>query len=396
MRPFCSCLISLSLAACGGDPPVATPDLASADPCAPFGASSATGCASAVSFQAGPLLPKARDHHGTAVVEVGGHAYLYVTGGTNYGTIFNDAWFAPIAADGTLGAFTATMSLPGARAGHAVVVRGDRLVLIGGQGFAGQFLSSVVSAQVGADGTLSAWTEEPPLPGGRFHIAAAGSATHVYAVGGVRADGDALPFIATPDVYWAAWQPDGHLRAWQATTLPEPRSHHAAVLHDGTLYLVGGLIQDTSDGSPMAHEILAARLGDDGAPGTFAVVGTFDDPVGTLAAFALNGSIYALGGLTEDDAYDARIRRAPIQPDASLGAFADAGELPEARSHVHQTPLYRGHLYTMGGSVGYQAVTDAVWVGAVGPATGAPKALRRGAPKRGASCPCKVRISIPR
>jgi hypothetical protein len=371
-----------------------------ADPCAPIGRSENGVCVTQLGFESGPLLPQPRDHHGTAIAETARGAFLYVTGGTNYTGIFDDVAVASIAADGSLGPFVATTPMPSRRAGHGIAVHGGRLFVAGGQNN-GSFLATVASAPIHDDGTLGAWEEEPSLPAGRFHLGVVASSTHLYAIGGVKSDNHEFPFIATSMVAYAPFLPDGRLGPFvSAPDLPEPRSHHALVLHGDAIYVIGGLVQDTANGSPMAREVLVSRLDGGGAPAPFSVGGQLADPVATISAFELQGFLYTIGGLTEEDAYSARIARAPLQADGTLGDFADVGELPEARSHVHHTPYRDGRMYTMGGSVDYQVVTDAVWVGRFSPPAAAPlgqasHALRRAPRQGGARCPCSARISIP-
>jgi hypothetical protein len=393
-------LVSLLwLSACSGpeQPMMMAP---STDPCAPIGRSENGVCVSQIGFQSGPALPRPRDHHGTAIAETSRGAFLYITGGTHYTGVFDDVAVAPIAADGSLGPFVATTPMPSRRAGHGIVVHGGRLFVAGGQNNGG-FLATVTSAPIHEDGTLGAWEEEPSLPAGRFHLGVVASKTHLYAIGGVKSDNHEFPFIATSMVAYAPFLSDGRLGPFvSAADLPEPRSHHALVVHGDALYLLGGLVKDTANGSPMARDVLVSRL-DGGVPGPFTVAGKLADPVATVAAFELQGFLYIVGGLTEDDAYSARITRAPLQGDGMLGEPADVGELPEARSHVHHTPYHDGRMYTTGGSIDYHVVTDAVWVGTFSPpAAAAPlgqtsHALRR-APRQGAArCPCRARISIP-
>ena len=363
------------------------------DPCAPWGVMQAGICNSQLTFAAGPSLTKARDHHGTALVQTASGTFLYVIGGTDYARSLRDVYVAQLQTDGSLGPFRTLGTLPSERSGQGLVVHGDRIFLVGGRSN-NSFLASVISAQVQTDGSLGGWDTETDLPAARFHIGAVASDAFVYAIGGVKTDNVAtLPYLATSDVFYAPLGPDGHLGAWHvAASLPEPRSHFALHIHEGHLYAIGGFVESSADGTPLAKTELGASIGPDGAPGVFAPIGMLADPVATASVVELQGSLYLLGGLNEDDSFSARIRRASLLDDGKLGDLVDVGMLPEARSHVHHTPYYNGHLYSVGGSIALQLPTDAAWVGTFAPPTGigtAGQALTaRSTGKKGARCAC--------
>lgn len=69
---------------------------------------------------------------------------------------------------GAIESIAAERSLPEARVGHRSVIVGSRLFVIGGRfgGTGGAPARSVMSAEVNADGTLGAWTDEDSLPDG--------------------------------------------------------------------------------------------------------------------------------------------------------------------------------------------------------------------------------------
>ncbi len=86
------------------------------------GAVISTNPADSVAWAAGTSLPSGRDHHGTFVTTGGGQAWLWVAGGNDYKAMMSDTWRAPIAADGSLGAWIAGPSLPAKNAGMGVSV----------------------------------------------------------------------------------------------------------------------------------------------------------------------------------------------------------------------------------------------------------------------------------
>src|SRR5439155_14799478 len=92
---------------------------------------------------------------------------------------------ARINANGTLGAWTATTSFTTARSSHTSVALGGYLYVVGGQfGPSATKLQDVQAATINANGTLGAWTATTSLPtvlAGHTSVAYNGN---VYVIGG--------------------------------------------------------------------------------------------------------------------------------------------------------------------------------------------------------------------
>jgi len=318
-------------------------------------------CQVGFGFSAGPDLPKALDHHGTVIATSAAGSFLYVIGGNNYHGVFNTVYMAPIGADGALGAWTTTTPLPAARAGFGIAVTSGRIVVLSGQNN-GVFPATVVSAPIQADGTLGAWIAEPSLPEARFHPYVTISGQSLYVTGGLDPT-----FVATNTVYRSTINSDGTLGAFASlTTLPVTRSHHIATVHDGFLYIAGGITGNPAGISTGLSDVLSAPVLSDGTLGAFSVIGTLDTPPATLSTFELEGQLYLVGGITDNSDYIGDIRRAPFAPNGQLGSFELLSTgLPVGRSHVHQTPFFNNHLYSVGGSIAYEKTTRSVQVGLV-------------------------------
>ena len=100
-------------------------------------------------------------------------SHVIVAGGYGAPSSFRDVMVAPIGADGALGAWSASGLLNLGRAGHAMVLAGGHLYVIGGQEKSGRDATSVELADVAPDGTISAFRETAPLPSGRAFVEAA-------------------------------------------------------------------------------------------------------------------------------------------------------------------------------------------------------------------------------
>lgn len=309
-------------------------------------------CQRGLVFSSGPALPSAIDHHATAIA----NNFLYVIGGNDYQKQYADVWFAPIRRDGTLGGWSNTTSLPAPRAGHGVAVIRDRLFVISGQSH-GIFFASVLSAVIHPDGTLGSWEAEPNLPEARFHAYVAQSGDSIWVTGGVNEK-----FDATTSIYRARIVDDRLREFSSAGELPVARSHHVALVHNGHLLIAGGLTGNPTGESHNLKEILRADIGSD-ALSSFTTIGMLEDPPATLSGFEKDEAWILVGGLDDAGNYLADVRRIPLLGDGSLGKIESLGALPIGRSHVHQTPSAGDFLYSIGGSVGYQQLTNAVQIG---------------------------------
>jgi hypothetical protein len=316
------------------------------------------GCDTTLTWDAGAPYPVAVDHHVTFLLQSDGGAYLYVCGGNNYINLFATTYHAPIQSDGSLGDWNLTTPLPTPRAGHSAEVVGDQVFVISGQEQVGMNLTSVLVNQAGSDGTLGDWSATSELPFGRFHLASANYNGWIYVTGGLDNS-----FQSSADVLGAEVLPDGGgLSAWQTmTSLPHARDHHSSFAYAGHLYVVGG-----EYGNPNGNQVTPlndvwwAPINADGTLGDWAKVWNLDAPEGlsTQANFVHEGWLYVLGGIELADggqgvvsfADTTRVRRASIGEDGTIGAWEEIDPLPLARGHVHQTPVWSGHVYSVGGS----------------------------------------------
>lgn len=301
----------------------------------------------------GPAYPRAVDHHGTWIFEHDGIATLYVAGGIRQGAgesleaVYNQVSRADIRADGTLAEWSEDTPLPVPTGFHGAVRVGERVYLAGG--LSGSAMSPQLSRRVfvgerGPSGAL-AWRELSALPWSALHPSLSALGNTLVLVGGTNGQ------TAQNAVGVATILPDGSISEWtHGANTPEPRSHHYAFAMDGQLYLAGGF-----RGMPVGNRItplpaiLRSVHNASGAITAWSEVGSMDPVRSTHAGFVLDRFLYIIGGITEQG--DIReVQRAPIACDGAVGAFADVrGTLPFARSHVHQTPVFNGRVYSVAG-----------------------------------------------
>src|SRR5581483_5950620 len=132
---------------------------------------------------------------------------LFIFGGID--TTFNataDVESAPINADGTLGSFVPGPALPAARCSHGTAQSGGYVYVVGGTHVRpGASASADVDfAPLLADGGVGTWTATSSLPVARQSLAAVASNGFVYAIGGVAAG-----FNQSTEVDFAAVHLDG-------------------------------------------------------------------------------------------------------------------------------------------------------------------------------------------
>jgi N-acetylneuraminic acid mutarotase len=199
---------------------------------------------------------------------------LYLIGG--FGTMTNK----PLASVHRFNVRTRTWSdeapLPAPRGGHAAVVHGGMIHVIGG----GKSVSTIDDHSV-FDPRSRRWTERARLPRRIGSPAAVSLGSRIVSIGGRSGPSD------FGDVYFYDPKPD----AWTAGPSIEPRGTAGAVVLKGAVYLFGGESQATG-------EVLDSVLRLDPGATTWAA----DAPMPTARNFAravlFKGAIYVVGGST--------------------------------------------------------------------------------------------------
>jgi hypothetical protein len=327
---------------------------AGAQPAAGAPAADSLRVVSALAWSAAPAVSVPRDHHVTFLVEGRGGSWLHVVGGNDYRRMLADAWRAPIAPDGSVGAWEAAESLPAPHAGHGVAQSARAVVLTGGQTTGLARTPDTFVAAIDADGRLGPWRSAAPLPAPRYHHASAYHRGWVYVTGGIEAS------VSTPTAWRARLADDGTLGAWEALPdMPRPRSHHTMFVHEGALYLVAGLDGNPAGQNEPLKDVLRAPIRDDGTLGPWQTVSTLPNAYGTHGTAVHGGHLYLFGGVEDNARFVDKVLRAPLLAGGAVGPWERVeAPLPNARAHVHQLPLLRGRVYSLGGSNRRQVTGD--------------------------------------
>lgn len=195
--------------------------------------------------------------------------FLYAIGGEVGSTVLTDVEVAPIQADGSLGAFTKTTSLPAPRLGHAAATAGDRIWVMGGSDApsGGSTSASILEAKIQPSGGLSAWTtlSTAVLPSAPYAPFAVVANHTLYVVGG----------YGVHAVAWAPILASGDLGAFHAgSKLAGGHSFAGVTVAGNRLFVLGGF----DDDNMFSVVVESAELAPDGSLGAFQTLAPLPAP----------------------------------------------------------------------------------------------------------------------
>lgn len=354
-------MIGVTASGCGaepqpvdaGEPPPPTADAGTPDAgdaglsCEELGT-----CASSLTWSPASDFPTLREHHASFLAQVDAGSFLYVLSGADL--INFHAYTIPLRAalnpDGGVGEWESLSSkVPKALFGPAVAVVGRYVLLSGGTDLVSHTESTAsYVAEVRPTGALGPWTTGPAFGQGVMHHCTVADGEHVYSIGGLYWSGQVGMNVSTvlrtrlSGSTFESWTED--------TPLPDVRSHHACAIDHGTIYVTGG-IQGNPRGSRIEYQdVLASRIGPDHTLGPWEKVVDLPKPISIHASFARGEHLYLLGGLSGGTWLSDVWRIRTSASSAAWGYWEPMGALPIARGHVHQTPLWRNHVYSVGGA----------------------------------------------
>jgi N-acetylneuraminic acid mutarotase len=298
------------------------------------------GSISANSWTATSSFATGRNEHASVVL--GG--YLYVIGGSDGVNYRDDAQFAPINANGTLGPWRTTAALASGRAQLSYAAYNGRIYIVGGDNSAGGYLSDVQVVAPEANGTLGAWnTESNTFATARFGAASVAYNGYLYILGG----------NFESDVQYAPIAADGTIGTWNTTSgFSGGRRSHAAAAHNGYMYILGGY------GASYFNDVQYAPINSDGTLGTWNATSSFTQARMGHTAVAHNGYLYIVGG-HYTTTYFNDVQYALLNSDGSVGTWSATTSLAVSRSD-HTSMVYNGYLYVMGGWTSPGGTSNAV------------------------------------
>ncbi len=231
---------------------------------------------------------------------VASSAYVYCVGGTHDSTYDDtpDSYFAPVNANGSVGAWTQTTSYPIAIDTESCVASTGYIYCVGGYNETdGTYADSVTSnsvwyAPISSSG-IGTWTETTDYPSGTYLPTCASASGYIYCVGGFDENGNPVNLV-----YYAPLSSSG-VGLWSQTTdYLISASGQACVTSGGDIYCVAG---ETS--SAFAHAVYYAPVSSSGV-GSWIQVSSYPAYVATDCVVA-SGDLYCVGGfLSSSSAID--------------------------------------------------------------------------------------------
>jgi hypothetical protein len=287
-------------------------------------------------------------------VSVAYNGYLYVLGGYNGTTRYNDVQYAPINSNGTIGAWhythnstddgtTFVSGFTTGRYDFSAEVYNGYVYIIGG--FGGSNLNDVQYAPINSNGTIGAWASTASFITARNSHESAVYNGYLYVTGGYN--GSYLN-----DVQYAPINSNGTIGAWHYTHnstddgttfvsgFTNGRFGHASIAYNGYLYVMGG------DTGVNANDVQYAPINSNGTIGNWNTTTQFTNTRRYFSATALNGYLYVVGG----DAHAAQndVQYAPINSNGTIGNWSQTSSLIASRSEF-ALAVYGGYVYTLGG-----------------------------------------------
>lgn len=301
-----------------------------------------------IAWKTAPDFPADTDHHSSFVATSAAGTFLYVAGGVKNGAppqLYDTVRRAPIAADGSLGVWVDCAKLPRPTGFQALAQSGRFVYLLAGVGSDAQGAFAQDRTLIGTvqdDGDVT-WVESPHRLGNAFlHGTGAVLGDTLYLIGGTANGPQSIVKVSKIGA-------DGSLSGWtNGVSLPLQRSHHVAFVRGGAIWLVGGF--DT--GMAPIVDVLRSELDANGMLTGWARAGDIESAPWTSAAVVYQEHVFLIGGGEGgpgNERYVNRVRRARFYPNQTLSPFIDVDTLPAERAHVHQAPSFGKHVYSVGG-----------------------------------------------
>ncbi len=324
------------------------------------------GCDATLVWSNAGTFPSLREHHGTFITSTDAGARLWVVAGADLTNLyaFTIPMGASILPDGGLDAWGQQSSarLPKPLFGPTLAQVGGLTMVIGGTDLQTHLESSSTFITRPTDANLlTPWQNGPELGRGLMHQCAVADGEYVYVTGGLYWDQQVG--INVTNVARTRANGDGGFEAWaDDTAFPDVRSHHGCVLHDGVIYVSGGIKGNPAGAHTVYGDVIASAIQADHTLGPWQVVAQLPHANSVHSVVVNEGAMYVLGGLDGNDQHLAEVSRARIGAPSPWGPWEPQPAMPAMRAHVHQVPRWNGLFYSVGGA-GHGGTLNNVMVG---------------------------------
>ena len=208
------------------------------------------------------------------------------------------------------------------------------------------------------------WESAGSLPSPLSNFAIGIHNGNVYIVGGIN-NSDSF----TTNVYFAPILYDGRIGEWHLTTsLPEGRawsSQQEAVVYNNRIYVIGG-IGPQPPSRIERDTVWYANINPDGSLDDWVSTTPLPDCINSHITILWDGRIYIIGGWTGYNWLNT-VYYAEINPDGSLSSWSSTASLPEPRGHGQAGGVRDGVIYELGGQyyTGSFKLHDTVYYGEI-------------------------------
>ena len=243
---------------------------------------------------------------------------VYLLGGNTASGGVSTVYTAPINADGTLGTWTTSNSIPLACSGHSVIVTKNRLYLLGGQTSSNSATSNIYTSVINADGTIGNWVSSGNLPTNLAFFSSFISKNNIYIVGGWNGS------TAVSTVYRASINTDGTLGGWvSAPSLPAIVNNSQIAVTNNRVYLLGGY-----NNTSTVSSVYTATINNEGLISNWSVSSSLVTAAHASQIVCTRNKLYLFGGYITGSGELSTVQTATINSDGTLNAWTTGTSLP--------------------------------------------------------------------
>ena len=292
---------------------------------------------------------------------------VYVIGGLTTGAVrVPNVYFGHIDPNGAVGSWIATTPLPEWRQAQPAVAWNNFVYVIGGEGpeWGGRSeQNTVYYAEIGYDGTIEVWNATTPLPDRLQHHAAMVWNGRIYVIGGWNG------YHRKNTIYIADINTtDGSIGGWRVnpTSLPRGYEQMGVVVHDDVkrVYLTGGW-------RPPLDIVYSAPINEvDGNIGPVRSEPQLPKALASVRTVLIGDDIYVVGGRIGlgDEIAEKMVYKATIEEDGTLGDWTELQSIPEGRAE-HSLVTLHGRIYVIGGAHEWPVPEDTIYYSTKPPIT---------------------------
>lgn len=265
---------------------------------------------------------------------------IYMFGGVVANSTYTpNIYTAPLNADGSIGTWATAGTIPSACCGHTVIMTKNKLYLIGGALSPSQFSPNSYWAPINADGTIGAFTAGTSLPAGVCGASVVVTTNRIYLMGGLDAAG------YSKKVYTATIDDDGVIGAWtSAADMPGVLNGSQAVITKNRVYVLGGAVTSTTHTSA----VYTAPINADGTLGAWTTGTSLPSAVAFAQAVMTNNRVYLIGGAASSSGALTTVYTTPINADGTLGTWTTSTALPSGMAYG-QAVVTNSRMIMIGG-----------------------------------------------